>query len=370
MKDRWLELRNKDSFKSVISSLIAILVGLIVGIIIIFIASPSDIGEGVKLLFTGAFEDGLTSFGQVIYLSMPIMMTGLSVAFAYKCGEFNIGVPGQYLVGSFVSMIIVIRGTFLPDSIAWLVGILCAGLAGAIWALIPGLLKAFKNVNVVISGIMCNYIGLLLCIQGVKSFIYQSEGAQSLTVSQSRAIPSLGLSDLFGGAPVNLGFIIAILLCILAWVIMNKTTFGFELKACGLNKNAAKYAGMDEKKCIVLAIAIAGFFAGVGGSLPYLSGTGKALQIVEELPAEGFNGIPIALLGFSNPIGCIFAALFIAYINVGGTAMQSLNIAIEVIDVIVAVIIYFSSFSLFIKLLLGKRNANKLNKKKTEGGEK
>ena len=147
---------------------------------------------------------------------------------------------------------------------------------------------------------------------------------------------------------------------------MNKTTFGYELKACGYNPNAAKYAGMNEKKCIIMSMAIAGFFSGVGGAIAYLSGTGKTLAISEALPAEGFNGIPVALLGFNNPIGCIFAALFIGYINVGGNYMQSLNIAIEVIDIIVASIIYFSSFTLFIKMIFSKLKNKK--EKITEGG--
>ena len=152
---------------------------------------------------------------------------------------------------------------------------------------------------------------------------------------------------------------------------MNKTTFGYELKACGFNKDAARYAGMNEKKCIVLALVISGFFAGVGGALTYLCGTGKTLPITETLPNEGWNGIPVALLGFSNPIGCIFAALFIGYINVGGNYMQALNIAIEVIDIIVAVIIYFASFTLFIKALLERYQRNKKRKteKQNKGGK-
>ena len=208
---------------------------------------------------------------------------------------------------------------------------------------------------------MCNYIGMLLVIQGIKATIYNSTGAESYAVSKARSIPGFGLNQIFGDR-VNLGIIIAILLCVLAWFIMNKTTFGYELKACGFNKDAARYAGMNEKKCIVLALMISGFFAGVGGALTYLCGTGKTLPITETLPNEGWNGIPVALLGFSNPNGCIFAALFIGYMNVGGNYMQALNIAIEVIDIIVAVIIYFASFTLFIKALLERYQRNKKRK--------
>lgn len=369
MKSNKPALMERAGFKSVISSLIAILMGLLVGFIIILIANPGEAFTGLTILLSGGFYRGMESLGQMIYLAVPIMMTGLSVSFAYKCGEFNIGVPGQYLVGCFTAVFIALKATFIPDSLVWIVAILGAGIAGAIWALIPGILKATRNVNVVISGIMCNYIGMLLVIQGIKATIYNSTGAESYAVPASRSIPNLGLKELFGGSPVNLGIFIAILLCILAWFIMNKTTFGYELKACGFNKDAAKYAGMNEKKCVIMALVISGFFAGVGGAIAYLSGTGKTLPITETLPNEGWNGIPVALLGFSNPIGCIFAALFIGYLNVGGNYMQALNIAVEVIDIIVAVIIYFASFTLFIKGLFDRYQRNKESKSQNEGGK-
>lgn len=358
MKNKFAELLHKESVNSFVASLIAIFFGLLFGVLIIFISFPQGALECFGILLAGGFYKGLDSLSMVFYTATPIMLTGLCIAFAYKCGEFNIGVPGQYLVGSFVAMFIAIRCTFIPAPLTWLAAVIAAGLAGMVWALIPGILKAYRNVNVVISGIMMNYIGLLLVIQGIKSTIYNSEGAESMTVEQSRSLPRTFIDDFFtSDAELRffVGIIIAVLLCVLAWFIMNKTVFGYELKACGFNKEAAKYAGMNEKRCIIMSIAIAGFFAGVGGALPYLSGAGRKLQIVEKLPAEGFNGIPIALLGFSNPIGCIFAALFIGYLNVGGNYLQSLNVPIEVIDVIVAIIIYFASFTLLIKTILNKK---------------
>lgn len=144
---------------------------------------------------------------------------------------------------------------------------------------------------------------------------------------------------------------------------MNKTTFGYELKATGYNPDASKYAGMNEKKSIVLSMVIAGFFAGLGGALVYMAGTGRTIGTAEVLAAEGFNGIPVALLGFNNPLGVIFAALFIAYINLGGNYVQAVHIAVEIIDVIVAAIIYFSSFTLFIRLILERRKGRKKDKK-------
>ena len=358
----------KEGSKSFVSSLIAIGLGLLFGFIIILIANPDDALSGLGMLLTGGFYKGAKSLGQVFYLAVPIMMTGLSVAFAFKCGEFNIGTPGQYIVGAFTAVYIALKWDFIPNSVLWIVCIIAAGLAGALWAIIPGILKAFRNVNIVISCIMCNYIGMLLVIEGIKASIYNPTGAESYSVPVEKAIPTFGLDKIFPDSNINFGIVVAILLCIVAYIIMNKTTFGYELKACGYNPDGAKYAGMNEKKCIILSMAIAGFFAGVGGAIAYLSGTGKTLPISEVLPAEGFNGIPVALLGFNNPIGCIFAALFIGYINVAGNYMQSLNIAIEVIDIIIAAIIYFSSFTLFIKMIFNKRKS----KQETiqEGGHK
>lgn len=248
MKSNKPALMERASFKSIVSSLLAILMGLVVGFIIILIANPSDALQGLSILLTGGFREGLSSIGQVIYLAVPIMMTGLSVSFAYKCGEFNIGVPGQYLVGCFTAVFIALRATFIPDNLVWIFAILGAGIAGALWALIPGILKKFaRNVNVVISGIMCNYIGMLLVIQGIKATIYNSTGAESYAVSKARSIPGFGLNQIFGDR-VNLGIIIAILLCVLAWFIMNKTTFGYELKACGFNKDLDKICRYERKE--------------------------------------------------------------------------------------------------------------------------
>lgn len=356
-------MKNKAWTKSFLSSLIAILCGLIFGLLIMFLVIPNQALEGFSILLRGGFYRGIKSVGEVLYLSVPIMMTGLSVAFAFKCGLFNIGTPGQYIVGAFASMFIAFNATFIPESIRWIFAVLAGGLAGALWASVPGLLKAYRNVNVVISSIMMNYIGMLLVIEGVKKFMYNPTGAESYTIPTSLAIPNLGLDQVFNGSSINLGTFIAIGVCILAYVIMNKTTFGYELKATGYNPDASKYAGMNEKKSIVLSMVIAGFFAGLGGALVYMAGTGRTIGTAEVLAAEGFNGIPVALLGFNNPLGVIFAALFIAYINLGGNYVQAVHIAVEIIDVIVAAIIYFSSFTLFIRLILERRKGRKKDKK-------
>lgn len=358
-------MKNKIGYKNFLASLIAILIGLLVGFIIILIANPSQALRAMSILLRGGFYKGLRSTGQVFYGAVPIMMTGLSVAFAFKCGNFNIGTTGQFTVGGFTALLLAntLYG-IVPEGILWIICLIAAGVAGALWALIPGILKAYQNVNIVISGIMFNYIGMLLSIEGVKAFIYDSAGARS-EISKI-AIPKFGLNKIFTGSDVNGGIIIAILLCVVAWIILNKTTFGYELKACGYNPDGSKYAGMSEKKIVILSMAIAGFFSGIGGGLVYIAGTGKALYTSETLLPEGFSGISVALLGMNNPLGCILSATFISFITVGGNYMQACSIPIEIIDVISAVIIYFSSFALLIRMFV--ENKMKKTEKKAKGG--
>ena len=259
-------MKNSESKQNLIASLLAILIGLLIGFIVILIANPSQAFRAMGIMMSGGFYKGLRSTGQVLYSAIPIMMTGLSVAFAFKCGNFNIGTTGQYTVGGFVALFL--ANTLyqtVPDSLLWIICLIAAGLAGAIWALIPGILKAYRNVNIVISGIMFNYIGMYLVIEGVKAFIYDSAGARSQT--SKIAVPKMGLNHIFPGSDVNGGIIIAIALCIVAYIILNKTTFGYELKACGYNPEASRYAGMSEKKIVILSMVIAGFFSGIGGGL-------------------------------------------------------------------------------------------------------
>lgn len=350
-------LLKKDGASSFVSALAAVVMGLIVGFIVLLVASPSNALSGFGMIVTGGLSD-MKNFGQVLYYATPIIMTGLSVAFANKTGLFNIGGAGQYMVGAFVAVYIGVKWTFLPAGLHCLVAVLGAALAGALWGAVPGLMKAYCNVNEVISCIMMNYIGLNLVNLLVRQTIFNSAYNQSYQPADSAELPKLGFDKIFvaGATPssVNAGIVIAILIGMVMYVVINRTKFGYELKACGLNREAARYAGINEKRSIVLSMVIAGALAGIGGALYYLSGAGTGIAITEELAAEGFNGIPVALLGMSNPIGSIFAGIFISYLKVGGQAMQSLGLAPQIIDIITSVIIYFAAFALFFRLLLAR----------------
>ncbi|HOB34266.1 MAG TPA: ABC transporter permease [Bacillota bacterium] len=336
-----------------LSSLFAICVGLLFGYVILLISNPAQAGDGFGTILTGAFRD-MRSVGRVLYFATPIILTGLSVGFAFKTGLFNIGASGQLIVGAYLAVLVGNKGAALGGA-HWVVALLAAIAGGALWALIPGLLKALANVHEVIASIMMNYIGMYLVNYLVVQTVFDQLRNQSLPVAASAVIPRWGLDKIFPRSNVNAGFFIAVLAAVTMYVILYKTKFGFELKAVGYNRDASRYAGINEKRNIVLSMVIAGALAGLGGGLLYLAGTGKHIEVVNHLAPEGFTGIPVALLGLSHPIGILFAGLFIGYLTVGGDYLQLYDFAPEIIDVILAAIIYFSAFALIIRTFIQRR---------------
>ncbi|MBQ9990890.1 MAG: ABC transporter permease [Lachnospiraceae bacterium] len=359
-----------EGFASFISSVLAIACGLLFGLGILFISNPSQAYGGFMMVVQGCFTDGLAGIGLMLYYAVPIIMTGLSVGFAFRTGLFNIGASGQFTAGAFAAVYVGVKWTFLPEGIHWLVAILAAMLAGALWGLIPGLLKAYRNVNEVIASIMMNYIGMYLVNYLVRNTIYDQMKNQSLGVKSSAYLPTAGLENIFAGSKLNIGIFIAILCVVIIHVLLSRTTFGYELKACGKNENACKYAGINAKRNVVLSMVIAGALSGIGGALLYLSNTGKYLQVLDVIAPEGFNGICVALLGQSSPIGILFAGLFIAYITVGGGNMQLFNFVPEVIDIIVAAIIYCGALSLLIRNLLERIKVKKRQARERGEGQR
>jgi simple sugar transport system permease protein len=352
MNMRRTKLLQVEGFTSFLSSLMAIAAGLLVGLIILLISNSKDAIPAFVTILKGGFEDGAKGIGQVIYFAIPIIMTGLSVGFAFKTGLFNIGASGQFTCGAFVAIYIGIKWTFVPPEIHWLVALIGAMIAGAVWGSGPGLLKAFFNVNEVITSIMMNYIGMYLVNMTIVKTVYDSLKNQTKPVLKSAILPKAGLDKLFNTSNVNIGIIIVILAVAIIYIILQKTTFGYELKACGINKEASRYAGINEKKSIILSMVIAGALSGLGGGLLYLSGSGKYLHVLDVLAPEGFSGISVALLGMSHPIGIFLSGLFIAHLEVGGFNIQLYNFVPEIIDMIVAVIIYCGAFALLFKQIM------------------
>lgn len=372
------KMLESKGFSSVASSLIAIVVGLLFGFAILLISNPQQAVQGLGIIMAGGFTGGMKGLGQVLYFATPIIMTGLSVGFANKTGLFNIGAAGQFIVGAFAAVYVGVHWTFLPGATHWIVAILAAMVAGGLWGAVPGIFKAFLNVNEVISSIMMNYIGMYGVNYLVKQTVYNQLKNESMNVAASAVLPKAGMDAVFknvlaGGkrldiSSVNAGILIAILMAVVIYILLSKTTFGYELKACGYNRFASRYAGINERRNIVLSMVIAGMLAGLGGALLYLApGSGKHIVVVDALAAEGFNGIPVALLGMNNPIGIIFSGIFISYITLGGNYLQRLNYMPEIIDIIIAVIIYFSAFSLLVKQFIARKVQRREMREEKEG---
>ncbi len=359
------KILKSEGFSNFLSTLVAIMAGLLVGFVILLFSNPSQAVGGFSAILLGGLSD-MKNMGQVLYFATPIIMTGLSVGFAYKTGLFNIGASGQFMVGSFAAVFVGVKMTVFPGATHWIAALIAAAIAGAIWGFIPGFLKSKYNVNEVISCIMMNYIGLYTVKLLITRTVFDSLRNEAKRVVGTAVLPKLGMDQFFSKnnspSSVNIGIFIAIAIGIIMYIIIEKTKLGFELKACGFNRNAAKYAGINEKKSIILSMVIAGALSGIGGALLFLAGSGKGIEVVDILPVEGFNGIPVALLGLTNPIGIIFSGIFISYLNIGGFNMQLFNFVPQVIEIIIAVIIYFSSFSLIIKGLIQARQRKRENK--------
>ena len=406
MRDKAITLWNKEGTRSVVASLISILIGLLVGSILVLVMglfTPSlgmrGAWDGIRLVFFGILSTGrdaageltfgfnAVNIGNMLFRAMPLILTGLSVAVAYQTGLFNIGAPGQYLMGTMATLVIAlsIPAGSMPKLVIWLLAFFGGMLAGALWGCIPGLVKAFLNINEVLACIMTNWIaGNLVAavfdgsrfrnmVETTKTgYIYKTTfgltrvaagtglggGDYTYVDGAGVATAKMGLDKLFPGSQINGGILIAILIAVLVYILMSKTTLGYQLKACGANRHAARYAGINDKRNIVLSMAIAGALAGTAAALYCLSGNTEYYwtSAYQTLPAVGFNGIPVALLAVCNPIAVIFTGCFMSMLNVVGLQMRNLTAYNEYIaDVIIAVIVYFSAFSLVIKNLLSGR---------------
>lgn len=363
---------NKRALISCAASLISILAGLAFGFVLLIIFNPPFAVYGLKNMLTAGLKDS-AKLAKVLYTAAPLLMTGLSVGFAFKTGLFNIGASGQYTVGMFFGLLGAIQ-----FQLPWYVCLLMAMFGGAIWGAIPGLFKALFNVNEVITAIMFNWIGLFgvnLAINNIPAMLANYWGAANKdrtaalgAANPEAIIPKAGLDVLFDSNYMNISIFLAIAVAVLIWFVLNRTTFGYELKACGYNRNASEYAGINAKRNIVLSMTIAGALAGLGGGIYFLSGTAQ-YTLVKTLLSMGFNGIPVALLASSNPLGTIFSALFVSYIQVGGEALQP-EYAKEIIDIIIAAIIYLSAFSLLMKELIGRALSRRHSENSKEAGAK
>lgn len=361
------KLFKSPSAYSFYSSLICIGIGLVVGLIALFVTSPGDAFFEFGVMITGGIGQlGGDALMMILSEAAPLMLAGLAVLFAYKTGLFNIGAAGQYVMGSFGALIVAIH--FKGH---WTVAIIAAIIFGAIWGIIPALLKAFCSVSEVISGIMLNWIALLFTNYSyqtyLKDMVNVSLGSKTYNISQFNPkgkLPLLGsVAKLGNSSTFTIGIIIAIVVAIIIYVILNKTTLGYQLKASGLNKNATRYAGMNDRKNLIVTMAISGALAGLGAAVYYLSGLSEiVVQDSSALPAVPWNGIVVAFVSQLSPIGAIFVSLFISLISVGSSLMTQSIFPAEFGTLVTAIIVYLSGLTALIKILITKKKKKKKEK--------
>jgi len=360
---------NREGLMSFLSSLLVLFIGLFIGLIILLVSNPGSAFEAFRTILTFGFSS-IRNVGDVLLGATPIIMTGLSVAFAFKTGLFNIGATGQFAFGGITAIIIGLNFQGMPDGLRVLFAMAAAMAAGALWGAIPGILKAYRNIHEVISCIMTNYIGMYFVTFLIQTYAHDPTIGTSRRLPVESNLPTLGFQyifqeewfpDVFRSSPVNAGIVIAIAAAILIYIILEKTTFGYELKACGFNKDAAKYAGISQNRNIISSMMIAGGLAGLGGGMLYLSGT-ETMGVTNVLLPYGFTGISVAFLGLSNPIAIIFSGSLVSYLFLGGTRTQVLGFSIEVVEIVIAIIIYFCAFVSLMKGFLGRHIGRYLDK--------
>ncbi|ESU32981.1 sugar ABC transporter permease [Bacillus sp. 17376] len=350
--------------RNTIVSLISIILGLVAGGILMLFIGSNPI-EGYSYLLQGALKN-LERIGNTLATATPLVFTGLSVAFAFRTGLFNIGASGQMLVGGLAATAVAL--TFdLSRPILLLVMVLAGLVAGGLWAFIPGLLKAKFNVHEVVSTIMMNWIAYWTIYYIVPGY-FKGEflETESKKLAESDTLRTPFLTEMFDGSYINLGLFLAVIAVIIIAFIIEKTTLGFELKAVGFNRFAAEYAGMKVNRNIILSMLISGALAGVGGVAMY-TGNASSIQI-GILPAQGYDGIAVALLGANHPVGVFFAAVLFGILYSGTGFMNAMTeIPPELANTIIAIIIYFAATSVMIERLLNKFKARKSNKEDKSG---
>ena len=351
------KILRSEAFQTLASSLICIILGIAIGYIALLIVNPSGAGEAImevlkNFLHYSKANLQIKNFGNTFVKTAPLLMCSLSILFSYKVGLFNIGAAGQYCVGICASIYCAIQ-----FGLGWVPCMIIAAACGALYGAFVGLLKSYCNVNEVISGIMLNWIALYatnLVLVNVKestspyTYHLSTHGAQAI-------LPGLGFDKIFAGNNyVTLALPLSILTAVLIHVILEKTKFGYELKATGFNKNAAKYCGMAEKRNIIVSLMISGAIAALGAAFMYLTDYEQWSCTSTAVPAMGFNGIAAAFLGGLNPIGTIFSSYFIQHITNGGAYVDKTMYCAQISDLISSIIIYLCGFVLFIKFAMNK----------------
>jgi len=335
-----------NRFKDIISkvwndtflyTLLAILIGFIVGALVLIITGFNPL-HAYNVLFTGIFGSAKSLMFSVQYAT-PLILTGLAVTFAFKTGLFNIGAEGQYIMGGLAALLVGI-GVNLPPVIHGIVCVIAGGIAGCAWGGIAGALKAYKGIHEVIVCIMLNWIAFYF-----SNFIVMSPGIKkmnstaSISVMETARINTDAFRASLGAVNMHWGMILAPLIVVLIWVILNKTTLGFKLKAVGFNRNAAEYGGISVGRSITVSMGISGALSGLAGAIQVVGVVGLITQLAAQ-EGYGFDGLAVSMIGGANPIGSFFAGLFYGGMKYGGSKLNTIGAPSELINVVIGVVIY------------------------------
>lgn len=338
---------------NVFYTLIAIGAGFVIGAVFLLIAGISPAVAYGKL-FNSIFGKPKYLFWTLIYAS-PLIFTGLSVAFSFRTGVFNIGAEGQFVVGALTACSLGIL-VDLPAVIHVPLCIIAAAAAGMIWSLIVGILKVKRGIHEVLSFIMFNWIAFYLSNYVVNLSVIHKEGggeASKDVLDSARILFPEGLRKAFDCSAANWGIVMAILAAVIIWVIIEKTTLGYKLKAVGFNSNGALYAGINADRSVLTALGISGALAGLGGAVQILGMSGRLSQFAGQ-EGFGFEGITVALIGSSSPIGCIFSGLFYGAMKYGGSKLSIVKAPSEVVDIIMGCVILFIAISQIFRVLFAR----------------
>ncbi len=367
-------LLKNSGVQSLLASLMCIVVGLLVGYIALLIINAEGANKAIvtimqNFMYYPSKPAQLKYLGNTLVKTAPLLMCSLSVLFANKTGLFNIGAAGQYVVGAGACLYMA-----LAFHMPWWACLLGAILAGALLGAVSAVLKTMFNVSEVISGIMLNWISLY-SVNTLLTNVKETTSPYTMnlrTENPGALLPSMGLGEFFTkNQYVTIALPMAVVVSVLIWVLLEKTKLGYELKATGNNKNAAKYAGMKENQNIILTMAIAGGLAGMAAAMLYLSGYEQWSCSQSSVPGMGFNGIAAAFLGGLHPIGSIFSSYFIQHITAGGAYVDKTMYCAQVSDFISSLIIYLCGFVLFMKVAMNRsiaKHEEKAAAKKKEGG--
>ncbi|MFZ5815537.1 MAG: ABC transporter permease [Bacillota bacterium] len=334
-KDSAMSKAFREAAEAVSIPVLATLVGLAVGTIFILLVGKDPIVA--YQAFARAVAGSPRGFGETLVSTIPLIFTGLAISLAFRSGLFNIGVEGQYLVAQ-IATVVVGYGISAPGWLHPALGMLAGALAGAFWASIAGLLKAFRGVHEVINSIMLNYVALFLSNWMLNAFLRAGSGqASSNPVHPTAAFAQ----DLIAGSRLHAGLWWALVAAFVVWVLLFKTPAGYEIRAVGLSPGAAEYAGISVPRNVVLAMGLSGALAGMAGAVQTL-GINRVFFETTAFAGYGFDGIAVALVGRTHPVGVVLAALLFGALDRSGPVIQaSAGVPKAIIYIVQGTVIFF-----------------------------